>query len=334
MLNKYILPISLIYLGSKFFLYKKESQSIVESKNSCKFTESLFHTIHKPIIKGIEKILLKPEINTIITNSNTTTETPSGDINLSKIDTNIFNINISELIDNPNYDLWIKEKDATKKKQIYNNLIKGITSRIIKSSDIKSDDVFDIIDVYIKSVFINTINNNINKLNKASRCLNKNRPNTFNDCIQIIQKLKSLYEIPNFNSNKKNLLTQALIIAHNSYNNKVSNKCNNPNFNKEFNLDNNLVKKLSMLPINAENIEQEKLDQMSLNANKTKMRQKISDLTLKELVFNTNTIILSLLDNPPRNIEDISNFVLKDDNIFYIGIFFISFAIIMYAMMN
>ena len=169
------------------------------------------------------------------------------------------------------------------------------------------------------------------------------------------------------------MLEQALLTIHSKFNNLNLNKnqklqiakCKPINDADIPNIKNmELIEKInSIKQIKSENDGKSRLDQLTEAANIHEKKKQISDLTLKEVVYNTNYTMLKLLEliskmlsstskktvidddvnendkydkgfYTKNNLNNIITFLKKDENLFYTGVFLIVFALIMYAMNN
>lgn len=393
MFNKYILLLPSGFLLKKYInsVNKKESynqensESISNSMdgtlsnkenkhNECSInlTKALHKNIHLPIIKEILRILSQEQVLNLIKCIH--------DVNCDNLNNNIpsnlLKINI------PDLNNWKTKTTQTEQDEEFNLIIEKVTSNIVKDVGVDIPIFSKIISIYLKEVYINIIDR-FNSGLTMKICKTDINKDKLKFCDQLINKLVSL--LPQYENNLKYLekinnnelkdksyeikitvLEQALLNIYSKFNNfslddgdklKVEN-CKPINDDDIPNIKNiELIEKINSIKINkSDDNYQSRLDKLTNAANIKEKKKQIADLTLKEIVYNTNSTILKLLEllsNLPsssnknkitenyninekntNNINNIIIFLKEDDNLFYIGIFLITFALMMYAMNN
>lgn len=352
MFNKYLLPISIGYIFKKVLFYQKESQSDLNNKQEnkkCIFGIEFIKLIHRHINQDILN-----EIKRILSDSNTTdiinNLEDSKSIN-EFIKLNLFKIKLKDEKFNEWKDetnLKIKEKKFKEIIEIKSNLIikdfNNINFDISDNPNLIIDDISSIIRVYLDDIY----NNVINKFNKDRNhliCYDSNHKNQKDGCKYLINRLKNIYPIEI--NNTYSVIQQALIKAKRSFDLtlKISDNKQCPeNINIKFpTLDDETVTILKKIKIETMS-GQKKLDQKSIEANIQEKRKKLYDLTLKELIYNTNKTMIKLFEDISNNPNNTINIIFETDkqqnkqeinnNVFYLGIFITFIAIILFVMKN
>ena len=160
-------------------------------------------------------------------------------------------------------------------------------------------------------------------------------------------RLKYIYPIEINNNNTHSVIQQALIKAKRSFDLtlKISDSEQCPeNINIEFpKLDDETITILKKIKVETMS-GQKKLDQKSIEANIQEKRKRLYDLTLKELIYNTNKTMIKLIHEISNNPNNIINIIFETDkqqnkqeinnNVFYLGVFITFIAIILFVMKN
>lgn len=350
MWNKYILLIPSAIFLKKYIKSIRNKESLSNPDCSTALVKSLHKHVHYDIINEIHRILSQPDILELIECIHNTNCSDK----IKNINGRLLTINI------PILDKWTNEEDKKLKDQLFDIITDDIVSKITQdtSIDIDSNIKNNIIKVYLKDIYINQIDRYNNDVIMRI-CSNKTNKDQLKYCDQIINKLIWLYpQYPdNFeylkqNDSKRTVLEQALFKVQDKFNRL--DKDNKPTSCTEISNDtipvitDNLLEKIkSIKDKNSNKTTKSRLDLLRLSANLHEKKKKVSDLTLREIIYNTNSTVMQvfgiiseelskvLLNKSSENsILNIINILKKDDNIFYIGIFFICLSILMYAMTN
>ena len=355
MFNKYLLPISIGYFLRNKFFYKKESQSDLNNKQENKkcifgieFIKLIHQHINQDILNEIRRILSDTNTKNIINNI-------EDSISINEfIKLDLFKIKLKD----QNYNEWKNETNLKIKEDKFKKIIESKCNLIIKdfnninfdifdNSNLIIDDISSIIKVYLDDIY----NNVVNKFNKDRNhliCYDSNHKNQKDGCKYLINRLKNIYPIEINNDNTYSVIQQALIKAKRSFDVSLSqipmNKSCPENINIEFpKLDDETVTILKKIKI--ETISgQQKLDQKSIEANIQEKRKRLYDLTLKELIYNTNKTIIKLIQEISNKTNNIIYIIFEtekeknkqeiNNNVFYLGIFITFIAIILFVMKN
>ena len=372
MFNKYILLVPSAFLLKKYInsVNNKESYNISDDvvedthlKCGINFVKALHIHVHLQIITEVYRILSQVDVLDLIKciYDNKCNETNKD------IPVNLLKINIPELT------AWETKTTSEDRNAEFNLIINNVTSKITNELGIDIPTDSKIINLYLKDVYVNQINR-FNEGVAMKICKSKTNQDQLKFCDQLINKLISF--LPQYvnnleylknNKSKKTVLEQALLNTQdkfNNLNNTVSN-CSEINDADIPNIKNmELIEKInSIKQIKSENDGKSRLDQLTEAANIHEKKKQISDLTLKEVVYNTNYTMLKLLEliskmlsstskktvidddvnendkydkgfYTKNNLNNIITFLKKDENLFYTGVFLIVFALIMYAMNN
>lgn len=308
-------------------------------ENDCliNFLNIINNLICHEIYENIFNILNNDNIINIISNNNST--------NISS--------NTSLLkIKNKKYNDWINSNNNSKdlinkKKKIILDLTQQIINKLFRN------DINNTITIQLYQIISKLINNiysiTIKKYNNSifpEFCKIDNKK----ECTNILQNLLKLY--PHHDNTKllldknisNSIIENYIIEAYNEFKsieNIELNKCNKIVFIKTSKIDSKILELLDYKP----KIFNNRLDNLNFYANKLQKKQKLEDLSLKDIINNTSTTMLKLIDIIPTyniyksndnfsksslyDLEKIIEFILKDNNIFYIGIFILFFTFLL-----
>lgn len=391
MFNKYILLLPSGFLLKKYInsVNKKESYNQENSNSistnmtstdstnqtnnkvcSLNLTKALHKNIHLPIIKEIQRVLSQEKVSELI---KCIYDSNCDDLN-NNIPFNLLKINIPEL------NNWKTKTIQKEQDEEFNLIIEKVSSNISKDMGIDIPILSKIIGVYLKEVYINIVDryNSGLTMKICKTDINKDK---LKFCDQLINKLVSLLpqyednmkylEVINSNQPKDNsnqikttVLEQALLNVYSKFNNislseEDKLKIQNCKLISEIpNIKNiEVIEKINSIKlVKSDDIDQSRLDKLTNDANIREKRKQIADLTLREIIYNTNSTILKLLQllstlqinndykitenynvnnsNNSNNLNNIITFLKEDDNLFYIGVFLIAISLMMYAMKN
>lgn len=397
MFNKYILLVPSAFLLKKYINSVNNKESYNDNKIddeidhlncSINIIKSLHKHVHFKIIEEVHRILSQPEVLDLI-KCIYDSECESITTNIS---VNLLKIKIPELTN------WETKTTVQDRNTEFTEIVQQIESKIVGDVGMDITVISKIINIYLKEVYINIINR-FNRGVTMQTCKSNIHQDQLKFCDQLINKLVSL--LPQYDNNlkylestnegylknknyikkknkksedfKETVLEQALLTIHSKFNNLNLNKnqklqiakCKPINDADIPNIKNmELIEKInSIKQIKSENDGKSRLDQLTEAANIHEKKKQISDLTLKEVVYNTNYTMLKLLEliskmlsstskktvidddvnendkydkgfYTKNNLNNIITFLKKDENLFYTGVFLIVFALIMYAMNN
>jgi len=318
--SSYLLIPSFAYLINQNYPQIKE----VMTPNICNtnLITAIHNIINVEIYNEIHRILSSDSVNKLL---DCIIDTKCN-IEYSKLNIKYFKINILLLKD------WQEETNIKNKDEIFKNIVNQLSATITKTLNIPNDEyIKNHINKYLSDVYINIIDN-YNKNIITTKSFNTKDKNQLKYCSIMLTTLYELYPKLN-NLNNINSITNVnknqLEVALSSLNNKILHKkCDSVSYINNKNLEHNLVQKLNKLS----SLKSNRLDNLNINVNANYRRKKISDLTLKELINNTSSTVLLFINNINNfnNLDNIKMFLLKNDNIFYIGVFLIVFSFILY----
>lgn len=319
--SSYLLIPSFAYLINTNYPQIKE----LMTPNGCNtnLITAIHNIINLEIYEEIHRILSSDSVNQLLD----CIIDKKCNIEYSKLNVKDFKINLELLKD------WQEETNIQNKDEIFKDIVNQLLSTITTTLNIPNDEyIKNHITQYLSNVYINIVDN-YNKNIITDKCFNNKDSNQLKYCSIMLTTLYELYPKLN-NLNNLNSITNKnknqIEIALSALNNKILHKkCNSISYINSINLDHTLVQKLNKLS----SLKSTRLDNLNINVNTNYRRKKISDLTLKELINNTSTTVLLFINNIHNfnNIDNIKMFLLKDDNIFYIGVFLIVFAFILYV---
>ena len=360
-----------LYLLKERFTKKEGVSPQIIPSETCQedFIIVLYNNLINELINAIKSILLNDQTKVLLEYISSKDDT----FDKSKLPTNkdFLKINI------PTFEPWLKETNKKTQSELFETINKDITNNILNDLELKDPDheINKIISILLKDIYklsIHNYNNNVSH----NICVNYDNKDNKKFCNEIITNLIKLYPQQNDikslldTTSQKSVMEQSIVKAYNKFIKlkKFKITCSDLKFKPPPKLDDYIYKYLESKPVTNKN----RLDKLSNYSNVHEQKYKLSDLTLKELITNTNTTILNLIniissDNSYKqdgyqtnqggyqtnqggyqtkqggiygltgygyDYEKIKTFILTDNNMFYIGIFILFFTLILFILVQ